>query len=76
MGSWLAKQFPTIDGTNEVLVFEESGFSVGFDPSDPHELFHAIPAGQPKHADLSNLPCASKGWQKIFDQWKAKGFIS
>jgi hypothetical protein len=33
-------------------------------------------SGANTYADLSALPIASQGWQKVFDQWKEKGLIA
>ena len=46
-----------------------------FDTSDPQGFFGGISV-PPSYADLSLLPCASEGWQRIFDAWKAQGIIS
>lgn len=74
MKTWLKANFPTI--RNEVIVYQGERGSIGYDPSDPAGLFSAITTTPPTYAELSALPCASQGWQKIFDQWKANGLIS
>jgi hypothetical protein len=30
----------------------------------------------PTHEELSALPMAEQGWQKVFDQWKSQGLIN
>jgi len=74
MGAWLAQTFPAIG--NQVNVYQGSQGVVGFDPTDPTGLFTSITTTPPTYAELSALSCASEGWQKIFDQWKANGVVS
>lgn len=75
MGAWLQKNFlNNPDGT--VTIFVNVGQSLLFDPSDPNGLFSLITSTPPTYAELSSLPCVAQGWQKIFDQWKAKGLVS
>ena len=74
MEEWLKANFPAHG--SEVMVFRGAQGFIGFDPSDPTGLFTSITTTPPTYAELSALPCATQGWQKIFDQWKANGLVS
>ena len=58
-----------------VVVMQGDGYSIGFDPTDPTGMFSST-ATPPTYAALSALPCASQGWQRIFDDWKARGIVN
>ena len=74
MENWLRSNFDSLsDG--EVCVFSDANGSIGFDPADPLGMFSSI-TGTPTYAALSALPCASAGWQAIFDDWKSRGIVS
>lgn len=74
MEAWLTQSFRTVG--NQVIVYTHGLGFIGFDPTDPTGLFTSITTTPPTYAALSALPCAAEGWQKIFDQWKAKGLVS
>ena len=76
MEAWLQDTFKTVDG-GLVIVFTDpvTNGAIGFDPANAATIFPSV-AVVPTHAALSGLAIASEGWQKIFDQWKAKGIIT
>jgi hypothetical protein len=72
MNEWIALTFPiNPDGTYKV--FSDIGATI-FDLSNI-DIFSSITTTPPTYAELSALPCASEGWQKVFDQWKANGLV-
>ena len=74
METWLKANFTGI--ANEVIVYQGANGFNGYDPTDPAGYFTSITTTPPTYTELSALPCAAEGWQKIFDQWKARGIIS
>jgi len=74
METWLRENFEAIG--NEVMVYRGTKNVIGYDPTDPAVYFTTITTTPPTYAELSALPCASQGWQKIFDQWKSNGLVS
>ncbi|MDE2102537.1 MAG: hypothetical protein KGL39_35145 [Patescibacteria group bacterium] len=75
MGEWMTTNFLSV-GHSQVCVYIDGDGSLGFDPTDPAGMLSTIATMPPTYAALSALPCASPGWQKIFDQWKAENIVS
>jgi len=75
METWFTSNF-TVTAGAIVVYTADNGAITTFDPTDPTGLFSSIASTPPTYAELSALPCASQGWQKIFDQWKANGLVS
>lgn len=67
---WIEQNFTVSDGGVTVYTSLEVDITCGLD-------WLAETIGTAKtYADLSALPIAAQGWQKVFDYWKERGIIS
>ena len=73
MEAWLQLHFPSmLDGS--VIVYTDGLDFVTYDPSHVGTEFPNITA-PPTYSALCALPIVDDGWQRIFEQWKAKGLL-
>lgn len=78
MQEWINTSFPVLPDGN-VAVFQDYlnndiQQTVGIDPLT---LENTLAGGSvpPKYSELSALPIAQQGWQRIFDDWKERGLV-
>ncbi len=71
MGAWLQSTFPAMPSGTSIAIMPMTSFEL----SEVDAIFPSVSA-PPTYAALSALPCASEGWQRIFDAWKAQGLIT
>lgn len=76
IGEWIHQTFPlNREGRIVLATFADGGY-LSIDPQSLNDLLRSF-TRVPTHAELSTMPIASTGgWQKYFDDWKAKGFIA
>jgi hypothetical protein len=75
MEAWAIATFPS-DGMGGVIVYQDDTGYLSCDPSVFGSQAFAGVSAPPTYAALSQLAIASEGWQKVFDQWKARGLIT
>ena len=77
ISEWIDQTFP-LDHHGEILLETFSnGGQIRISPTRLAVVLQAVTNVAPSHADLSALPVASAGgWQKYFDDWKAKGLVN
>jgi len=62
-------------GTNVILLVDDNGGQHTISIVSMAAMFSGVSVPV-THAELSTTPQAAGGWQRYFDDWKAKGYIS
>lgn len=84
METWLRETFPETVSNGDIIIFRGTStdgvrtwdYVIAYNPSNAANDFPAV-SPVPTHAALSALGLAKTGnWQRIFDDWKAKGMIA
>lgn len=72
--TWIRANLPMNNGMVVLETYEDLSFQ-GIEPASLADMTSTI-SDPPTYSALSALPIAKAGWQRFFDDWKAKGIIS
>lgn len=76
MKPWALATLPLDKQGRILLETFPDGATITCDPDVFAAMTATLTTTPPTHAELSALPIASRGgWQKYFDDWKAKGYV-
>ena len=84
MEEWIIATFPVTMPNGDHIIYRGTStdgahtwdYVIGYNPVNAAIDFNGV-SSVPTHAVLSDFTLATKGnWQRIFDDWKARGLIN